>query len=1161
MLPLGRFFGRWVPAVDRRFAFSPAGFRLVSVVLLLGIFFGVGRPLSAQQMFDHIDREDGLISGSVSAIVQDDYGFMWFGTQAGLQRYDGTEMILYTNEPFAENQLSHHLVQTLFYDGGDELWVGTYGGLNRLNIETQEFSEYTHESGEPDSLSNNVVVSVARDMHGSLWVGTLDGLNRLDDEGDIENADEGESEGTFTRFEPDEDNENSIAGATIRALFLDSRERFWVGSVGGLSQLEYDRNGEPVFTPYSDDLPSDAVMAIDEDRDGNLWIGTWDGGLSRLGPDGAVDEHYTLPDNRVYKVLAAESGLIYAATWGGGVSVLDPETGEQTQHVAEDDNTYSLAHDVTYSLHEDHSGIIWVGTNGAGISRLDPLRDDYRLLGPDLPQHLQLPSGKVSQLLFDEPTGQLYVAVQDGGLHAYDPATAELTGYRHDPANPDSLSNDQVNDIARHGEALMVATNSGLDRFDPAEETFTALWNEFEDAEESDTDDGNTDGGGTGSSDPDTEDPPIVYALDSAEDGSLWAGTYDRGVRRRMPDGTVRRYARDPDDDSSLSDNLIYEIFQEASGTIWVGTNRGLNRYRPETDDFVRYLHDPENSETISDNTIVHMLEDSRSRLWIATRSGGVSRYHRDSDTFSHITTADGLSSNLVRAVNEHSPGILYAATMHGMNRIDLESDEVYQLPVRTGLATREFNSGTARLPGGDLAFGAYSSVLTVNDRRRTSDTEPPHIQLTGISVMHKPYAPSGSAHGLDSIELPHTDNTVGFRFATLDFAVPEGNRQRYRLSGFESQWSEWTFSNDVTYTNIPPGEYTFEVQGQDSHGTPTRRTARIGVRIVPPIWRTTWFAGAATVFLLAVLWGILRWRTQQLTRRAELLEAQVAERTQELSQANDALRQSNATKDRFFSLLSHDLRGPVSGIRQLMQQVIVRDDSYDSDKLAEIHSALFETSRGLETMLDNLLEWSRLQTERITLTAERIVVSELLESITEAYRGALLSKQLSIRVDCPPELTVHTDMHRSRTVLENLLNNAIKFSQPGGSIQLRGARMPAPGSPHEAEDSRRRQDSEPLPERSSQPGSRGDGMQTGSATTVPLVVIEVEDTGEGIPAERLDTLFDVGTTVRTEGTAGEHGSGLGLTLCHELMEKLGGTITLESELGKGTTARVTFPE
>lgn len=1092
------------------------------LILSIGMFLAPGFPLFSQRMFDHINQKDGLVNSSVSAILQDDYGFMWLGTQAGLQRYDGAEMILYTNQPFSENKLSHHLVQTLFYDGGDELWVGTYGGLNRLNTATGNFTEYTHEPDHPDSLSNNVVVAAARDMDGALWVGTLDGLNRLDDE----------HAGTFSRFEPEVDNERSIPDATIRALFLDSRDRFWIGSIGGLSRLEYDSNDEAVFTTISDELPSEAVMAIDEDSDGNLWIGTWDGGLSRIGPDGSVEEHYTLPDNRVYKVLAASSGLIYVATWGGGVSVVDPETGEQRHHTSEDDNPYSLAHNVSYSLYEDHAGIIWVGSNGAGISRLDPMREDFRLLGPDLPESLQLPSGKVEQLLFDEPTGRLYVAVQQAGLHSFDLKSRELTAYTHDPADPESVHNSQINDMARHGDSLMVATNSGLDEFTPSAERFTQVWHEFDDAE---GDDNNG------------EAPPIVYSLHSADDGSLWVGTYDQGILRRMPDGTVRRYSRDPDNASSLSNNLIYEIFQESSGTIWVGTNRGLNRYRPDTDDFVRYFHDADNPESISDNTIVHMLEDSNSSLWIATRSGGLSRYHRDTDSFSHITMSDGLSSNLVRAVNEFAPGVLYAATMNGMNRVDTENGEAHRLSERTGMATREFTSGTARLPDGDLVFGAYSSVLRVNDRRRMSRGEPANVQITAISVMNEPYTAQGSGHTVESLELPHTENTIGFRFATLDFAIPERNRQQYRLSGFEADWSKWDFGSEATYTNLPPGEYTFEVRGQDSDGKTSRRTAQVDIAIVPPVWQTTWFRVTATVLLIALLWGLLQWRTKWLTRRAELLEEQVADRTRELSLAIDALRQSNETKDRFFSLLSHDLRGPISGIRQLMEGVTSRAESYDPDALRNVHSALLETSHGLETMLNNLLEWSRIQTQRIALAPERVDVCELLESITEAYRGALLSKELSIHTECPSELCIRTDIHRSRMVLENLLNNAIKFSEPGGTLRLKAIRL---------------QEQEPGGKQKKQgQASPQDRSHADYDASEHMVAIEIEDNGVGIPAEQMESLFDIDTSVRTQGTSGERGSGLGLTLCRELMDKLGGSLTIESEPGKGTTARVAFPE
>ncbi|MFP4644054.1 MAG: two-component regulator propeller domain-containing protein [Spirochaetales bacterium] len=1035
-------------------------------------------------VFDRLNATDGLINASVSSILQDAYGFVWLATQGGLQRYDGTDMRLYTNEPFADNQLSHHLIQTLFYEGPDILWVGTYGGLNRLDSGTGRFDSFVSDEDDRSTLDSNVIVSIGRDSRGVLWVGTLEGLNRMDDE----------STGVVTRFSDEID-------GSVRSLFLDSRDRFWIGTDEGLYRMQY-RDDTPQFEQVGKDLPAETVMDIVEDADGDIWVGTWDGGVSKLDPNGALVEHYTLHDTRIYTLLVTSSGVVYTGTWGGGLAAIDPDTGETTAYRADEDDRFSLAHDVVYSLHEDALGRIWVGTNGNGISILDPARRDYRLVHSQLPPEQRLPQGQVQSLFYDEQDEILYAGMQQSGFAARDQSDGTFTHWSHDSDDPNSPSSDQINAIMRDGNTLLLGSNKGIDRFDPASGEFKQVWQEL-----------------SGESD---LSPPIVYALSRSSRGTLWIGTYDNGVLRRTPDGEVHHYPHVTGDRDSLSDNLVYDIYEDAAGDVWVGTNRGLNRYDREIDGFQQYRYDPTNPRGISHDSIIHAFEDSADNLWFATRGGGLMRYKRDSDTWTHVTTDDGLSTNHIRSAGAGARGVVYAAHAFGVDRIELDTMTITTLGDRDGLFGEEITGARTRLPDGSLLFGGFSVITRIDDdpRARRAPVSAP-IQITGITVMNRAYDSGVQPHLVEHMELSHEENTVGFQFTSLDFVSADSDCYEYRLLGFDDTWSECSMSGDVGFINLPPGEYTFEVREATASPDQGSEVARLALTIVPPFWRTRAFAVLAAVLVLFLVWFGIHLRTRILTARAESLQKQVDERTRELSLANEALRVNNATKDRFFSLVSHDLRSPISGISQLTRRVHEHFDTYDREALHEVTAAILETAEGLESMLSNLLEWARLQRKKVVLEPTAVPADELIQAVVAAYTGAALAKNVRIETQCSADVAVLADVYRLRTVIENLVSNAIKFTPQGGGITL-GCECPA-----------------------SDPSK---------------VRLFVSDTGVGIPPERLENLLSGETLTRTVGTAGERGSGLGLTVSREIISRLGGTIAIDSTPGKGTTVSVMLP-
>ncbi len=762
-----------------------------------------------RMLFTRIGVREGLSNSSVSAIAQDERGFIWFGTQGGLNRYDGRDFKIFESEPFKPDVLSQDQIQTLFMES-DALWIGTYGGLSRLDLRTERFTNYRSEPGREDSLSNDVVVCVTRDARGSLWVGTLSGLNRLD-----------EGTGRFTRFKHDPADPHSLPADVVRDFEVDRSGRLWIAtSGGGLARYDYERGD---FTTLRRDpadpstIMSDFVMSIDEDAEGKLWIGTWYGGLSRLDPETARFENIKLADERIYVVDASEPGTVYAGSWGGGLFEYHTSDGSVERYRAEGE-AGSLSHDVVYSILRDRSGELWFGTNGGGVNKLARSRRSYEAYRADPRDPSSLALGKVTAIHVDR-SGRLWAGVYSGGLNLRDPATGAWKKFRRNPHDPHALPNDIVNAIYEDSSGdLWIATNDGFAKFDRARSDFEVIRPE------------------PGRSDWLANE--VIFDLKESPEGGFWVGTYRRGLEywdRKA--GRFIHYPADPADPHSLSDNLVYAIEYDAAGRLWVGTNKGLNRM--EGSGFVRYIYDPAKPEGVSGNTIRYLYRDSRGILWIASLGGGLMRYEPETDSFIHYTKADGLPGNSVVHIVEDREANIWISTQSGLAVWDRSTGLFRDFSLSEELADREFTNGGARGPDGSLYFGALGVVYRVDPRRYEHNTHRPEVALTEVLVRGKSAARGLAAPALEGLRLGYRENSVVFRFAALDFREPSRNRFAYRLEGFDADWVDSGSRNTAVYTNLPGGHYTFRVKASNNDGLWNEEGLRLPVVVAAPPWRS----------------------------------------------------------------------------------------------------------------------------------------------------------------------------------------------------------------------------------------------------------------------------------------------------------------------------------
>ncbi|MBU0936122.1 MAG: hypothetical protein KKC64_10930, partial [Spirochaetes bacterium] len=431
-----------------------AGVLLLSVLLLSGLAAADDRV-----RFTSLTMKDGLANSSISSIVQDGAGFLWIGSQSGLHRYDGSVFTVYQNEPFDPASLPHNLIQTMYMDtDGYTLWLGTYGGLARLDTRTNIFSSWVYNADDTGSLINDIVITIARDAQGRLWAGTMEGICRLD-----------EVSGRITRYVSTREETKILSTGVIRSLFLDSRGDFWVGSSGGgLFRYDPARDDFEHIGASEDStqgLPGNYVMSIDEDSSGRLWFGCWFYGLGSWDPRTGSWKNYPLADNRVYFVNTKDPDHVYAGIWGGGLYVLDQSDGHLTNFRRDSTAVSKISHDTLYSMFIDAQGTKWIGTNGGGLNRLWYLPEGLEVYEHDPDNEYSRSAGRTSAILLDG-RGRLWVGTHNSGLNMLPAGSDRFIHYRYNAADPRGLPNDVITGVYEDSNGtIWILSNQGISRY------------------------------------------------------------------------------------------------------------------------------------------------------------------------------------------------------------------------------------------------------------------------------------------------------------------------------------------------------------------------------------------------------------------------------------------------------------------------------------------------------------------------------------------------------------------------------------------------------------------------------------------------------------------------------------------------------------------------
>lgn len=780
---------------------------LVFIFLMLGVM-GISEDLlltkDSLPLFDILGREQGLYNLSVSSIIQDKYGFLWFGTQGGLSEYDGREMHNYRTDPFTENGLAHNLIQTMFYDEKNhELWIGTYQGVSKYIIHENRFVNYTVDNS---NLSNSVIVAIQK-IGKDIYLGTLNGLNKLNlDSGEIKNYE--------------------APGDVIRDLMVDSKERLLVGTYEGI--YEFNTIQEK-FEKMDINLPSDFVMVIKEFEKGILTLGLWDGGIVEYNTNNKTIKNIQFDDNRVYTIYRTNDKTLWIGTWGGGLFAVD-KNGEKYSFTGNEKDS-TIPHPVVYSLYQDKTGILWIGTNGGGIAKLNPRKSDYLYLSHN--DFDNFPAGKMNSILIDSK-GYLWLSVYNSGLNRYDTNKNEMIGYNNDNDNKHYLPTSSVIKIYETSDGrLLLATGDGIIEYDYTKDTFNNL-----NILPKDT---------------------IVYSIKESNDKKyLWIGTYSEGVfKYNVENENITQYRYIEHEDSSLTDNLVYDILIDSKNRVWVGTNNGLNMMNPNSKNFIFFKEKNGDKTQLGVDTVQTLFEDSKGKIWIGTNGGGISIYNEDG-TFTNITEENGLSSNFINGFLESNSGDIWVSTNNGLSIINQNNYEITILTPDDGIGSWEFNSGTYKDNDGNLYFGSTKGITKIASSFKNKNLPKPNIYITDLELYQKKLDIDYSFYNDMNMTFKPKENTLSFGFAALDFDSPEKTKYFYYLKGFDKDWIYSDERDYVTYSNLPFGEYEFMVYAKTIRGVQSD-IAKLKFKIEKPWFRTYTAYLIYFLGLLLVIYSIFK--------------------------------------------------------------------------------------------------------------------------------------------------------------------------------------------------------------------------------------------------------------------------------------------------------------
>ncbi|MBN9381790.1 MAG: response regulator [Chitinophagaceae bacterium] len=991
--------------------------RIVSLVIWLGLVWallpvsGMGQYSPAKK-FSQLTTLDGLSQSTVNCILKDKFGFLWFGTQDGLNRYDGYSFTIYRNRPGVVRSLPDNQIKCLVEDPGGNLWVGTKGGgLCYYDRDQDAFLRPEDLGFQSDKPIDLAVLSLHLDKKGQLWIGTFHDLWLM-----------GLKNKTIRHFIAGTDAHTGLSDPTIQSIFEDSRDRLWIGTDRGLN-LFNDSNG--TFTHFLHDdkdvrsLSNNKVIAITEDAHHRLWVGTNGGGLNRMdelrGGFTCYKKGNTadgLSGDVVRSLYPAEGGGLWIGT-EDALDLLQDEQGPILHYRKGETSEGNLSDKTILSLLQDSSGILWVGTSEGGVNKYDK-----NIFYFDLHRRTANPNSLSADMVTsfaEADNGDIWIGTDGDGLHRWEKSSGRLIHYPSGAGGERSLGAPTVLSLLmnKKKDCLWIGTyGNGLGRLDLR----NGIFHHYR----------------TGSG-PGELSNASIYALMEDRTGNIWMATNGGGVNILDPSTgriTKHRYA---DNEDSISNDYIRCFLEDRAGNIWIGTySGGISVYDPHTRKFKIYNKVRNN---LSNQVVYALYKDANDNIWVGTMGGGLNLLDPKQRRFISFTEENGLSNNIIHSIMGDEKGHLWLSTNKGISRFDPATREFRNYGIYNGLQNPEFIVGSGyKTRDGRILFGGVNG-FNVFDPGRIPENKisPPICRFTGFFLFNKLVAPGGphsvlarDINNTTSITLAYDQSDFTIGYAALNYTLPAGNRYTYMLEGFDKTWINAGDERRATYTNLAPGTYRFLVKASNNDGIWNDTATTLVIHINPPFWKTWW----AWLLYIIVTGGVLYVIYKDIVGK-EKLKAQM--RLQQLTA--DQARELSRIKLNFFTNVSHELRTPLSLIMDPLRKII--REKMTIEQVKQYSGLMYDNARRLMKLIDQMLDLRKLEEGHLRLETKLVNIAAVTRNIAGLFDVHAEERNIHYSIDAASEPATLIDQDKFEKIVFNLLSNAFKYTPDNGRIEV----------------------------------------------------------------------------------------------------------------------------
>ena len=1077
------------------------------------MLFCWSQGLFAQPFFEHITSDDGLSENVVNCILQDSRGFMWFGTNDGLSKYDGNKFRSFKPNFTTAGGLSSNLIFALAEDKHGNIWIGTTGsGICKFDPSTEIFTSYKHDPKNDASISDNHIISLFVDARGRVWVGTTKGLNVFDPSSER------------TDFHRIALSEHNFSDEVFR-IKQDQKGNIWVGSKRGLFMSYENEKIDQISFTFQKLSISDAVDLVSDfsiDHTGRLVIIRGVSvfyqvkvhELSFVRLDISTKANTILIDKKNRIWVGADDGLY--SFWNHANDHI-PELENHYQH--QDDDDRSLSKNLVNSLYQERNGIIWVGVNGGGLNKFDPDRKAFTYV-TKLSNDLE--SEEKIRAVLEDSFGNLWLGTEGNGLFWKDGSFGGA--YRK--------SFKRIGSVSRPFALEEVVFGDRRWLYIGAEDSPSLLKVDITEGRPKNLE-------VTG------DFKNSVFSLFQDKDANLWIGTYNGGLWRwTSNDGgktfTKVKFTHDPENPSTLSNNIIRVIRQDNRGHIWIGTGEGLNKIsydqvNQDTIQFERFKQIVGDSNSLSHNYILDIIESRTGDIWIGTFGGGLNQLKLNSDAksyaFQSYTEANGLANNIIKSILEDEEGKIWLSSNKGLTRFSPQDNTVFNFSLIDGLQGNEFSEGAAfTKKNGEMIFGGVNGFNIFLPDQIVIKSSQPEIHFTNLYIFNDIITPKKEYNGrivldhalsfTDGIELKHSENNFSIEFTAIDYTAPRQIQYKYKLEEYEKNWKVASSLNRLaTYTNLSSGTYTLKVMASNADGIWGDHVEELSIKINPPTW-LTWYAMLFYIgFLIFGLWVFRRYELIGIQEKNDLRVAQLEREKKE---------EIHDLKLKFFTNISHELRTPLTLIIAPLENLIKEGTNLSIEKVREQYHLMYKNSKYLLRLVNQLLDFRKLDQGKLNLEVHQGDILEFIKEASEPFQFIAHKQQITFSVQSQESaIYIWFDPDIIEKILYNLLSNAFKNTPSKGQVVVVLSTV----------DTTKR---------------RGESLEN-------YVQLEIKNTGRGIPTKIQKRIFE--RFYKEEGKRfSNDGAGIGLSFTKSLVHRHYGEIMLQSKIEEGANFIVKLP-